>query len=109
MPITDSLHDTPMAGPDETAESRQRELYDELREKLAALYRRDQDDIHGKILVFHEYLKCKYPDSRERRLFHLLSGSTPRGEYHLFDFPEPDSIETFIDTEFRRIPSPPGA
>ena len=74
-------------------------LYDGLRLKLQALYRRDQFEIHEKVLVFHDYLKKKYPDARGRRLFHLISGSTLRDFYGELDFPKPDSVEEFINTE----------
>ena len=75
-------------------------LYNALRAKLQALYRRDQFEIHEKVLVFHDYLKKKYPDARGRRLFHLISGSTLRDFYGELDFPKPDSVEGFINREY---------
>ena len=77
-------------------------LYDALRLKLQALYRRDQFEIHEKVIVFHDYLKKKYPDARGRRLFHLISGSTLRNFYGELDFPEPDSVEGFIHAEYAK-------
>lgn len=75
-------------------------LYDALRVKLQALYRRDQFEIHDKVLDFHDYLKKKYPDARGRRLFHLISGSTLRDFYGELDFPKPDSVEDFVNREY---------
>ena len=75
-------------------------LYDALRLKLQALYRRDQFEIHEKVLVFHDYLKKKYPDARDRRLFHLISGSTLKEFYGNLDFPRPDSVADFINAEY---------
>lgn len=85
---------------DEAEEGRQQALYDALRKKLRALYERDQFEIHDKVLTFHDYLKQKYPDARDRRLFHLISGSTLKNFYGELDFPEPDSVEHFINMEY---------
>jgi len=74
-------------------------LYNSLRVKLQALYRRDQFEIHEKVLQFHDYLKRKYPDARGHRLFHLISGSTLRDFYGSMDFPKPDSVQDFINAE----------
>ena len=74
-------------------------LYNSLRAKLQALYRRDQFEIHEKVIQFHDYLKKKYPDARGHRLFHLISGSTLRDFYGELDFPKPDSVEDFINAE----------
>lgn len=76
------------------------ELYNSLRLKVQALYRRDQYEIHEKVLEFHDYLKRKYPDARDHRLFHLISGSTLKNFYGGLDFPKPDSVEDFINSEY---------
>ena len=81
-------------------EARQAALYDALRAKLQALYRRDQFAIHDKVLVFHDYLKKKYPNARDHRMFHLISGSTLKDFYGDLDFPYPDSVEAFINNEY---------
>lgn len=85
-----------------TGEAAQLALYDALRVKLQALYRRDQFEIHDKVLLFHDYLKKKYPDARGHRLFHLISGSTLKDFYGELDFPGGDSVEKFIRTEYLR-------
>jgi len=71
-----------------------------LREKLRALYRRDQFAIHAKVLVWHDMLKLKYPAARDYLLFHLISGSTQREFNGCFDFPPEDSVEQFIEREY---------
>ena len=72
-----------------------------LLEKLHALYRKDQMAIHEKVLVWHDALKCKYPNAREYMLFHLISGSTFKGFNGCFDFEPADSVEAFIEREYR--------
>ena len=72
-----------------------------LLEKLHALYRKDQFAIHEKILVWHDALKLKYPNAREYMLFHLISGSTFQGFNGRFDFEPADSVEAFIEREYR--------
>ncbi len=84
----------------EPDESRDAALYNALRVKLQALYARDQFEIHEKVLVFHDYLKKKYQNARDHRLFHLISGSTLKNFYGDLDFPEPDSVEHFINAEY---------
>jgi hypothetical protein len=83
----------------EQKESQQVALYNSLRVKLQALYRRDQYEIHDKVIEFHDYLKKKYPNAREHRLFHLISGSTLLDSYDDMDFDGIDSVENFINTE----------
>ena len=78
------------------------ELYKSLRTKLQALYKRDQYEIHEKVLEFHDYLKRKYPNARDHLFFHLISGSTLKDFYGDTDMPEPDSVEDFINTEYAR-------
>ena len=73
-----------------------------MREKLRALYRRDQYDIHEHVLAFHDELKRKYSNAREYVMFHLVSGSTYVGFYGNFDFPEPDSVAGFIAREYEK-------
>jgi hypothetical protein len=75
-------------------------IYETLRAKLHRLYERDQYDIHERVLAFHDYLKQKYPDPRDRRLFHLISGSTLKDAYSHLDFPKPDSVADFINSEY---------
>ena len=70
-----------------------------LHEKLAALYERNEMEIHEKVVRFNGILASKYPDAHQCLLFHLLSGSTPGETYGIFDFPAPDSIEDFINAE----------
>jgi len=72
-----------------------------LQEKLHALYRKDQMAIHEKVLVWHDALKNKYPNARDYMLFHLISGSTFRGFNGCFDFEPADSVEKFIEREYR--------
>ena len=72
-----------------------------LLEKLHALYRKDQFAIHEKVLVWHDGLKLKYPNAREYMLFHLISGSTFKGFNGYFDFESADSVESFIEREYR--------
>ena len=88
-----------MSNPSAQDDSRDRELYEALRAKLQALYERDQFEIHEKVLTFHDFLKQKYPDARDRRLFHLISGSTIKEFYGNLDFPKPDSVADFINAE----------
>ena len=85
----------------ETA-ARHRALYESLRAKLRALYDRDQFEIHDKVLAFHNELKRRYPNPRQYRLFHLISGSTLNDMYGLLDLPKPDSVEDFIDAEYAK-------
>lgn len=72
-----------------------------LREKLHALYHKDQFAIHAKVLVWHDALKLKYPNARDYMMFHLVSGSTFKGYSGYFDFDPADSVETFIEREYR--------
>ena len=78
-------------------------IKEEFREKLRALYRRDQFAIHAKVLAFHDELKMKYPDAREYLMFHLISGSTLRSFNGKFDFPPGESVEEFIEREYRQV------
>jgi len=85
----------------ETLSPEQSAQYDALHAKLCALYLRDQFEIHDRILVFHDELKVKYPDARQYLMFHLISGSTFLGFNGKFDFPPDDSVEHFIEREYR--------
>jgi hypothetical protein len=76
--------------------------FQSLREKLRALYRRDQYEIHEHVLEFHDRLKRKYPAAREYLLFHLISGSTFPDFNGNFDFPFPDSVEAFVLEEYAK-------
>jgi hypothetical protein len=89
-----------MSNPPEPDEARHAALYDALRAKLHALYERNQFEIHEAVLTFHDYLKKKYTDARDRRLFHLISGSTLKDFYGELDFPKPDSVEDFINAQY---------
>jgi len=84
-------------------ESAELALYDSLRARLRALYRRDQFEIHDKVILFHDFLKKKHPDARDHRLFHLISGSTLKDFYGDLDFSRPDSVEDFINDEYARV------
>ena len=75
-------------------------MYNLLRNKLHALYRRDQFQIHERIVSFHDILKERYTNARDYLLFHLISGSTFPGFNGCFDFPTPDSIAGFIEMEY---------
>ena len=86
--------DASVLSPEQTAK------YELLRLKLRALYRRDQFEIHEKILVWHDQLKLKYPAARSYMLFHLISGSTFDGFSGHFDFSSEDSVELFIEREY---------
>lgn len=77
--------------------------YESLQVKLRALYHRDQFAIHEKILAWHDQLKLKYPDAREYMMFHLISGSTFNGYNGRFDFPGADSVELFIETQYKAV------
>lgn len=81
-----------------------------LLEKLHALYHKDQMAIHEKVLVWHDALKLKYPNARDYMLFHLISGSTFKGFNGYFDFEPADSVEAFIQREYRAAfpPTTPG-
>ena len=74
-----------------------------LRSKLTALYKRDQYEIHDKVLVFHDALKKKYSDYLQCRLYHLISGSTMKMPYVRFDYAGEDSIERFILDEYAKV------
>lgn len=89
--------------PSKSDEARHEALYHALRAKLHALYERDQFEIHDAVLTFHDYLKRKYPDARDRRLFHLISGSTLKDFYGALDFPKPDSVEDFINAQYNIV------
>ncbi len=91
------------SSPQPDDEARQLALYDELRTKLHTLYQRDQFEIHDAVLAFHDYLKTKYSDARDRRLFHLISGSTLKDFYGEVDFPKPDSVEDFINAQYNAV------
>jgi len=84
----------PVLTPEQTAKR------DLLRVKLRALYHRDQFAIHEKVLVWHDQLKLKYADARDYIMFHLISGSTCKGYNGHFDFPDADSVERFIETQY---------
>ena len=74
-----------------------------LRDKLHALYHKDQLAIHAKVLVWHDALKVKYPNARDYMMFHLVSGSTLREFNGCFDFEPEDSVEAFIEREYREV------
>ena len=78
-------------------------MYWALREKLHALYDHDQFAIHDKVIEFHDRLKAKYENFRDHRLYHLVSGSTVKSVYGHFDFPPPDSVEHFINSEYENV------
>ena len=71
-----------------------------LREKLHALYRKDQFAIHAKVLVWHDALKMKYSNAHDYTMFHLISGSTFKDYSGYFDFEADDSVELFIEREY---------
>ena len=75
--------------------------------KLRALYHQDQMAFHEKVLIWHDVLKSKYPNARDYMLFHLISGSTFKGFNGCFDFDPPDSVEAFIEREYRAAFPPP--
>ena len=80
--------------------SSQAATYESFRDRLHALYRKDQFEIHEDVLAFHDRLKCKYPNARDFLLFHLISGSTFREFDGSFDFPGSDSVEHFITQKY---------
>lgn len=58
-------------------------------------------DIFGtqdKIVDKANFLKDKYPDYNDYRLYHLMIGSTPEKVLPFFDFPGEDSIMNFLRT-----------
>ncbi|GEM_PF-3490777 len=77
-------------------------LYQNLTQKLHELYDRDHLGMHAKVLKFHEGLEKQYARCHDYCLFHLLAGSTALDNYQQFDFPHPDSVETFVNTEYYR-------
>ena len=68
---------------------------------LRALYTRDQFAIHEKVVAWHDALKHKHPNARDYLMFHLISGSTCREFNGCFDFDSPDSVENFVESEYR--------
>ncbi len=65
-------------------------------EGIPALY----EELQKKIEQKQQALKTKYTQAvcEKYRLFHVLTSSTLKTEPEKFDFPEPDSVKTFIET-----------
>ncbi|GEM_PF-4820417 len=78
-------------------------LHNALLKKIRRLYEHDQLGMHMKVLRFHRHLDDNYTDLRDYCLFHLLTGSTLKTDCPHFDFPLPDSIADFINTEFAAV------
>ena len=70
---------------------------DDLRAKANDAFEKDMDN-YEEMVKFVKQLKEKHPDYSECRLYHLLVGSTPKGECRRFDFDGEDSIENFINS-----------
>jgi hypothetical protein len=77
-------------------------VYSSLQAKLNALYEKEQYEIHERIMDFHSILKERHPNTQDYALYHLISFSTMTEYGGCFDFPEPDSVERFIDSEYRK-------
>jgi len=73
-----------------------------IKKKLGELVNAEDFDVftkaQDKIVGFTEKLREKYPDYQNYGFYHLMIGSTPRGECAKKDFPGEDSIEKFIDS-----------
>lgn len=59
-------------------------------------------EIQEQIVVYVAYLKAKYYDYKDRRVFHLLASSDipPESEKNIIeiDFPGRDSVENFLNS-----------
>lgn len=73
-----------------------------IRKKLLELVNAEDFDVFAKaqdkIVGFTEKLKEKYPDYQDYSFYHLMIGSTPKGECSKKDFPGEDSIEKLINS-----------
>ncbi len=58
----------------------------------------DLVSIQGKLKVFAEHLKQKYPDYKQYELYYLLIGSAPHEHKPFFDFPDQNSVRGFIES-----------
>ena len=59
---------------------------------------RDGWEAQDRIVAMANRLKLKYSDHEEYEMFHILIGSTPDEgkQFTKFDFPEEDSVASFI-------------
>lgn len=81
----------------------QEALAAKLSDKLGALYLHDLYATHQKVIALSERLQMRFPQEYQHcRLFHVLAGSTDRGAsyYSRFDFPDPLSVQAFIEREY---------
>jgi len=72
-----------------------------LKDKLLKFVNIEDFDLFSKIqeriVDFADRLRKKYPDFQDYSFYHLLAGSTLRGECPKKDFPGDDSVERFIN------------
>lgn len=54
-------------------------------------------EANNRICDITDKLEDKYPDAEEYRLYHVLAGSSPRGDCPKFDFPGDDSIVKTVE------------
>jgi hypothetical protein len=87
----------------ELNEEQQKQRLHTLRAMLLSLYQHDQFAIHDRVIEFHDKLKVDYPDYGQCRLYHLVSWSTCSNPCNRFDFPGQDSVELFIEEEYRKV------
>ncbi|MDO8260361.1 MAG: hypothetical protein Q7T50_02555 [Candidatus Magasanikbacteria bacterium] len=77
-------------------------IIENLAQELADLridaIKRDGWEAQNRIVAVANKLKLKYSDYEEYAMFHILIGSTPDEgkQFTKFDFPEEDSIASFI-------------
>lgn len=67
------------------------------RKKLDLCRQIDIFQTHDEILKYSHDIQKKYPDFADYELYHLLIGSTPSKPCSKFDFPDDDSVESFLN------------
>lgn len=80
----------------------QRELYHLLSERYYVLTRRKENGFQAKAAALKAVLAGIYPEAKTYVLYSLLSDTPPSPGGGPFDFPEPHSIEQFINGEYTR-------
>lgn len=78
------------------------DIYELLRQKISELYQHFPTETHERVLIFCTDLEYRFPDARDHKFFHLLTGSTLEAHYGSIDFPSPDSIQEFIENEYAK-------
>lgn len=84
-------------------------LYLNLKSKVVALCENDGLAFRERLVAFDRRLNMEHSGCSNFVLYHLISGGTLNGDVGHFDFPEPDSIKSFIEEEYEEVCSKNGS